>query len=110
MNAKYVAAAVAIAAICSWNPDAQARQQHRACQEDQPCWQWSTNGNLMRGVYVGGYDSPKDRPHKIVVDPCRFAYLDFTGQINWNATKRLKGDMFARRHGCDPHLYAPTPS
>ncbi len=112
MNVKLWAGAIAIAAVCSWNPDpANSRTMHAIrCTEDMRCWSWATMGNLSRGIYIGGYDSPTDKPRKIVVSPCKFAYLDFTGQINWRATKRLKGDMFARRHGCDPHKYAPVPS
>lgn len=68
------------------------------CVEDDPCWSWSTMGNLMRGVVmVGG--------RVVVVDPCRFAYADHVGNIDWTRTRRLFGDGFARRHGCDPRWY-----
>ena len=74
----------------------------KSCQEDNPCWAWSKMGNLDRGIYIEG------RKTRIVVEPCEFAYLDFKGRIDWKRTKHLKGDSFARKHGCNPRLYAPN--
>lgn len=71
------------------------------CSEDQPCWTWSTMGNLDRGVYV------KHRSRRVVVEPCEFAYLDYKARIDWNRTPHLRGDEYARRHGCDWRKYAP---
>ncbi len=79
---------------------ADASAHERRCLEDQPCWSWSTMGNLSRGVFVHGRKSVR------VVEPCRFAALDFHGKIDWTRTPRLKGDGFARKHGCSPYLYA----
>lgn len=91
-----VAAAILAGSLAS----AAVAAPRAACEEDQTCWTWSTMGNLDRGVYVRGRRAIR------VVDPCTFAYLDHRGRIDWKRTPRLRGDAFARRHGCDPALYA----
>jgi hypothetical protein len=78
------------------------------CMEDQPCWQWSTMGNLDRGVYVRTEDTGRPVRRIVVVDPCTFAWLSFHGRIDWRRTRHLRGDGFARRYGCNPRRYAPT--
>jgi hypothetical protein len=77
------------------------------CMEDDPCWSWSTMGNLDRGVYVRG-ETGKVVRRRVVVDPCTFAWLSFNGRIDWRRTPHLRGDQFARKHGCNPRMYAPT--
>lgn len=69
------------------------------CAEDQACWTWSTMGNLRRGVTT-------TRGTHRVVSPCTFAYLSMRGRIDWTNTEHLRGDGFARRHGCNPRMYA----
>lgn len=75
------------------------------CMEDQPCFTWSTMGNLDRGVYVRTEGGQRVR-RRVVVDPCTFAWLSFNGRIDWRRTPHLRGDGFARKHGCDPRMYA----
>lgn len=83
------------------------------CTEDSPtnCWNWATMGNLDRGVRVVkgapkiGTRAIHDRRVRIV-SPCEFALLDFIGAIDWKHTEHIKGDSFARKHGCNPRLYA----
>jgi hypothetical protein len=58
-------------------------------------------GNLTRGIYL------KHRVKRVVVEPCEFAYADYKARIDWKRTPRLRGDEFARRHGCDWRMYAP---
>jgi hypothetical protein len=86
------------------------------CYEDQPCWNWATMGNLQRGVYVRntakaravGVNPSKQRALRLwrVVTPCEFAYASHEGLLDTRKTKRLRGDLFAQRHGCDYRLYA----
>lgn len=71
------------------------------CAEDEPCWRWPTMGNLQRGVYL--YERKRVR----IVDACDFAWFDFRARIDWSRTRHLPGDGFARRHGCNPTLFAP---
>lgn len=74
------------------------------CYEDEPCWTWSTMGNLQRGVVL---NTPRgERKRRAILDPCGFAYYDHMGWIDWKRTPRLRGDGFARRNGCNPRLYA----
>lgn len=98
-----------VVALIAFSPPCGAQADHLRdvpanCQEDMPCWTWSKMGNMTRGVYLWSYGE------RAVVDACYFAYLDHIGRINWRRTKRLKGDQFARANGCNPRLYAPTPS
>jgi hypothetical protein len=79
------------------------------CHEDDPCFAWSTMGNLHRGVIL---KPGKTRAACVrmngrycVVDPCGFAWLDHSGRIDWSRTPRLRGDHTARRHGCNPALF-----
>ena len=74
------------------------------CFEDEPCWRWSTMGDLQRGVVL---NTPKGEPkRRAVLDPCEFGFYDHMGWIDWQRTPRLRGDAFARRHGCDPRYFA----
>lgn len=59
------------------------------CQEDQPCWTWSTMGNAKRGVYVVGSDRVR------VVGVTTFARLWRADRINWDVTVPLRGDFKA---------------
>lgn len=72
------------------------------CHEDMRCWRWSTMGGLERGVYLAHHRA------RVVVEPCGFAFADYSGAIDWTRTKPLRGDAYARAHGCDPALYAPN--
>lgn len=91
------AACLLVAAILTTAVNAGISQP---CHEDEPCWNWATMGNMDRGVFLRhGGDVVR------VVDPCRFAYLDHVGRINWELSPRLKGDRLARRHGCDPRYF-----
>lgn len=76
----------------------------RTCAEDAQCFSWSTMGNLERGVFVKG------KRARVTVEPCEFAYLDFAARIDWKRTRHLRGDEFARRHGCDWRMFAPDAS
>lgn len=69
------------------------------CAEDEPCWTWSTMGNLSRGIVT-------TRGARIVVDPPRFARLARAHRIDWHATPHLRGDAWARAHGTDGRYYA----
>jgi hypothetical protein len=71
----------------------------RTCQEDMACWEWSTMGNLDRGVTLKS-------GRRMVVDASRFCRLELAHKINWRASPRLKGDWIARTHGCDGRLFA----
>ena len=88
-------------------------QIDRACarvtdpQEDEPCWSWSTRGNLARGVVVRA-EAATPRHHRIV-DACAFATAVRAQTIDWTRTEHLRGDGYALRHGCDPALYAQAP-
>lgn len=64
--------------------------QHVKCQEDQPCWTWSTMGNRKRLVVTvnGG---------ALVVGPCRFRRLAEAGQL---LPDPLRGDFTALTKGC----------
>jgi hypothetical protein len=65
------------------------------CIEDDPsgCWSWSKHGNQRRGITTTS-------GRHIVVGPCRFAKLDRRDRIDRTQTPKLKGDGWARRHGC----------
>jgi hypothetical protein len=73
--------------------------QARTCQEDMPCWAWSTMGNLDRGVVTR-------HGRHVVVDAARFCRLERAHRIDWRATPRLRGDFTARTRGCDGRLFA----
>ncbi len=93
-----IALAVLIAAVIAL---ACAPSAHAAkfCAEDDPCWTWSTMGNLDRGVYVKG------RRFRVVT-PCQFATLAELSLIDWKRTAHLRGDAYARANGCRDDLYA----
>lgn len=76
------------------------------CLEDEPCFDWTQDGNGARGVKVlqrnGG-------SHWTVVGTCRYQTLWYHGRIPYRVTvdgqrvhfnDRLKGDHYARRYGC----------
>lgn len=62
------------------------------CQEDDPCWVWSTMGDRSRGI------STLDGARNLVVGPCRFARL--YRYIDWSRTPQLRGDATARNGSC----------
>lgn len=73
------------------------------CAEDSACWVWSRMGNRKRGV-VTVWGTP------LVVGPCRFARLFHTGHLRYGITldgtyypllDQMRGDVWARMHGCD---------
>lgn len=64
------------------------------CAEDAPCWHWSTMGNHRRGIVTV-------HARRVIVGPCRFARYWRTGRIDRTRTPTLRGDGWARRHGCD---------
>lgn len=64
-----------------------------ACQEDAPCWTWSRMGNRQRGVVL------RDGS-RVVVGPCRYAWLVQGGRLDRTRTVLLRGDSWAIRHGC----------
>jgi len=68
---------------------AHAQPAQERCQEDAPCWTWSTMGNRHRGVVLAD-------GRRVVVGPCGFA----RARIDWQRTPRLRGDATARRGGC----------
>lgn len=111
-----IAAVVLITAILVLvltSPSASASPWRATCQEDDACWNWATMGDLQRGVHV------RDMPRAIhvgtrrvyssrqwrVVSPCEFAYLAHEGLLT-RKTARLRGDLFAERHGCDYGYYS----
>jgi hypothetical protein len=62
------------------------------CQEDAPCFTWSTMGNHKRGI------ATVDGAWRRIVGPCEFARL--YRYIDWSRTPHLRGDATARRTGC----------
>ncbi len=60
-----------------------------ACQEDRPCWTWSTMGNGKRGVYVRG------RRSRVIVGAHGYAHLARTRELDTARTPRLRGDHTA---------------
>lgn len=72
------------------------------CQEDERCWNWVNHGNHTRGV------ATLDGDRRRVVGPCTFARLAHGGYIDWSRTKRMRGDVTARRLPC-PN-YRPIPA
>jgi hypothetical protein len=97
---KSVAVAVAVAALAGSATSANAAPTAHAatCFEDQPCWNWVTMGNGQRGVTtVTG--------RNLVVGTCRFRKLWRAKKIRYHGApyviERIKGDGFARRHGCE---------
>lgn len=84
------------------NPPSQATA---AITEDSPAFEWSTMGNMERGVvvkrraiHVGRQTMPN--PLHRVVNACEYAYLAHEGLLS-RKTKHLRGDGIAMRHGCD---------
>lgn len=76
------------------------------CAEDASCWTWSRMGNQARGVVlkrsaprVGERIAGKGRAWRRVT-PCTFREASRRGFIDWQRTPRLRGDAWARRHGC----------
>ncbi|MEJ7786174.1 MAG: hypothetical protein WKF96_15315 [Solirubrobacteraceae bacterium] len=61
------------------------------CQEDAPCWTWSTMANRHRGVVLSD-------GRRVVVGPCGFARA--AARIDWQRTPHMRGDATARRGGC----------
>jgi hypothetical protein len=97
--AAWVFAGVAIVAVVG--PSAEARPaeaaRHRtSCVEDAPCWSWSQMGNRRRGI-VTAWGTPK------VVGPCgyRREVLRTPPSMRKLLGRKLKGDRWALRHGCD---------
>jgi len=82
---------VAFMAVCLKADQGVAATPAR-CQEDQPCWTWSTMGNHHRGVILanGGH---------VVVGPCQFSRLYRAGKFKLDG-QRLKGDWSAINYGC----------
>lgn len=74
------------------------------CQEDEPCWSWSTMGNHHRGIVTL-------HGNRRVVGPCAFQRLYRThhiaysvrvgGKVYRNMLERMRGDAWALAHGCD---------
>lgn len=85
----------------------------RSCAEDDPCFTWSTMGNLERGLYVkrgrsvprawGAYRAPWGA---WIVDASVFCRMERARLIDWHRSPRLRGDSLAREHGCDARLFA----
>jgi hypothetical protein len=93
-----------VAALAIFAGEATASTPPAKCYEDSPCWHWPTMGNLERGVVLR---TPRGEPkRRAILGPCGFAYYDHMGWIDWKRTPRLRGDRFARRHGCNPRLFA----
>lgn len=92
------ALAVAAALVGSYGVGrAEAAPVRVACQEDAPCWVWSTMGNHRRGI------DTVDGARGVIVGPCRFARL--YRYIDWSRTDHLRGDATARAagtRGCKP--------
>lgn len=68
-------------------PGYETRTSHDAirCAEDDPCWNWRTIGNRLRGVVtVDG--------RRRVVGGQQFDALDRARRIDWKLTPRLRGD------------------
>lgn len=63
------------------------------CQEDAPCWTWSTMGNRKRGVVL-------DNGQRIVVNPCQFRTLTLIGWTDTRRTPKLRGDYTALHARC----------
>lgn len=77
--------------------DPSSASSGRVCHEDQRCFNWTADGNGARGVILRN-------GRTIVVGPCAFQrrwYGVGTGsRIDRARTPNLKGDRWARRHGC----------
>jgi len=102
LNVRHISTAILLVLVLAVAGDeASAATDHTGtsyptrCVEDMPCWSWSTMGNRKRGI-VTVYGTPK------VVGPCGYRRV-------WERTPRsmrgllgptLKGDRWARRHGC----------
>lgn len=86
----FIAAAVVAAA------PATAIAQPTVCLEDQPCFNWTQDGNGARGVVL-------ETGQTVVVRPCRYQHLWYGlyhHHIDRKRTDVLKGDRWARRYGC----------
>lgn len=69
---------------------------HRAkrCMEDNPCWDWTKHGNRMRGVILKTGD-------REAMGMCEFWQAHERGDFDLADQKRLKGDSYALKHGCE---------
>lgn len=105
---RYLGTAIAVLALLALLADsALGASPARTCFEDEPCWNWATMGNHKRGV-VTTDGTP------LVVGPCRFARMWERGRLRYSVRfngrtyvllERLKGDGWARRHGCRAHAH-----
>lgn len=86
-----LAALLAAAAMCGGCHEPPATPVRAACQEDAPCWTWSTMGNHRRGIVtIDG--------RRLIVNRYTFRTLDAIGVVDWRRTRHLRGDWTAR-HG-----------
>jgi hypothetical protein len=69
-------------------------QAKPVCQEDEACWNWATMGDLHRGVRL-----PDGR--RLRVGPCQYRELLLRSAVMDEPRDRLRGDWWAREHGCD---------
>ena len=66
---------------------------HLVRAEDDPCWDWSVNGNGYRGMVTR-----HGRP--LVVNACRFARLWRAGNVDYPPSQHMRGDRNAVLNGC----------
>lgn len=76
------------------------------CYEDMPCFVWSQDGNGQRGVILRS--APAHCTWEARQDGCitvvsvrRYCRLRRAHRIDLARTAHLKGDGYARDHGCD---------
>jgi hypothetical protein len=96
--------AITMAATALAEVFAAPAQAAATCQEDEPCWTWSTMGNRHRGIVTLSGNAR-------VVGPCTFQRLYRTGHIAYSVAvggkrysgllERMRGDVWAIAHGCD---------
>ena len=84
----------------------------KQCFEDEPCFEWSTMGDLTRGVILK--TAPKDCRWRdgwskrcfVVLDASEYCHARKANVIDLKRTRPLKGDRIARDHGCDSSMFA----
>jgi len=77
------------------------------CLEDMPCWNWVDGGNGARGVIL--VTAPRSCRWRdgwsarcvTVLSACEYFHARRAGVIDRARTASLKGDRWARDHGCD---------
>lgn len=91
-TAIFVAFALYTALVLAVLPSAVGATQ---CQEDQPCWTWSTMGNRKRSVI------DLRSGQRVIVGPCAFRNLWLHGNADLShKSDRLRGDWTAIHYGC----------